>query len=295
MKENGASAQVCGKSEFLARGLFDGVDLAFLFHTGDVSYVNEGNVGCIAKKIVYKGKAAHAGGSPWNGANALYAATCGLNAVNAIRETFKDSDLIRVHPIVTHGGDMVNAIPERVELESYVRGKSFDAIVEANTRVNRALTGAALSLGVNVEIVDIPGYAPLYSDKVMTEICTEVFAEVMQGYELAEHPFSSGSTDMGDLCCVMPVLHPHVGGAKGTAHGSDYYIEDPEQACVGSAKWQLALARRLLQNGAARAKRIVAGYKPQFESVAAYLAYVDALNASGDRIEYRADGSAVVK
>ena len=84
-----------GKSEFLRRGYFDGVDLALMVHTSSGFRVNGGSVGCIAKRIVYKGVAAHAGGAPWNGRNALYAATCGLNAVNAIRETFAERDCIR--------------------------------------------------------------------------------------------------------------------------------------------------------------------------------------------------------
>ncbi|MBE5772237.1 MAG: amidohydrolase, partial [Clostridiales bacterium] len=149
-----------GKSEFLSRGYFDGVDLAFMVHASSRSSLNHGSVGCIAKTIIYKGTAAHAGGSPWTGKNALYAATSGINAANALRETFKDSDLIRFHPIITHGGDMVNAIPETVTLESYVRGRTFDAIEEANKRINQGLIGGALSLGTNIEIIDISGYAP---------------------------------------------------------------------------------------------------------------------------------------
>jgi metal-dependent amidase/aminoacylase/carboxypeptidase family protein len=60
-------------------------------------------VGCLAKSVIYKGRSAHAGGSPWNGCNALYAAQLGLSAINSIRETFKESDVIRVHPIITKG------------------------------------------------------------------------------------------------------------------------------------------------------------------------------------------------
>ena len=145
-----------GKSEFLYRGYFDGVDIAFMVHTSTDYACRLGAVGCIAKNVIYKGKAAHAGGSPWAGHNALYAATCGINAANALRETFVDSDLIRFHPIITRGGDMVNAIPETVQMESYVRGRTYEAIIENNKKINRALTGAALSMGTNVEIIDIP-------------------------------------------------------------------------------------------------------------------------------------------
>ena len=284
-----------GKPEFLSRGLFDGVDLALMVHTSvGVPAAEPGCVGCMAKQIVYKGVAAHAGGAPWDGRNALYAANCGLNAVNAIRESFQERDVIRVHPIITHGGDMVNAIPETVRLESYVRGATFDGIAKANKRVNQAFTGAALSIGTNIEIVDIPGYAPLTNDPEMLQVAKEAAELAMPelGFVMSQ-TLGSGSTDMGDLSCIMPVVHPYMPGAKGKGHGNDYYIEDPEKACVTCAKWQLAMASLLLGNGAERAKKIVAEYKPQFESKGAYLAYMDSLNASGDRIVYGEDGARV--
>ena len=296
LKSQGKIKYYGGKSEFLSRGLFDGVDLAFMVHTSGAYAVDGGSVGCIAKNIIYKGRAAHAGGAPWEGCNALYAANCGLNAVNAIRETFRESELIRVHPIITHGGDMVNAIPETVRLESYVRGGSYEAIVKNNRKVNRALTGAALSLGANVEIVDIPGYAPLLNDAGMVQVAKEAFALVCPGERFYEMPaMGTGSTDMGDLSCIMPVVHPYAGGATGKSHGNDYQIADAECACVTNSKWQLAMIRLLLSDGAGRAKQIVADFKPRFASKEAYLAYVDALNASGDRIAYAEDGTAMVK
>jgi metal-dependent amidase/aminoacylase/carboxypeptidase family protein len=286
-----------GKPEFLSRGYFDGVDLAFMVHTGGGSgaSVRGGSVGCLTKQIVFKGLAAHAGGSPWAGHNALYAATCGLNAVNAIRETFKESDIIRVHPIITHGGDMVNAIPETVRLESYVRGSSFEGIADANRRVNQALCGAALSLACNVEIIDCPGYAPLHNDADLMEVVKEAAAMAMPdaNFEFGTH-MGGGSTDMGDLSAVMPVVHPYVGGAVGSGHGNNYYIDDPVHACVDSAKWQLAMLKILLGDGAKRAKKIVEEYKAPFASAAEYLAYMDGLNDSGDRITYR-DGGADVR
>ena len=55
--------------------------------------------------------------------------------------------------------------------------------------------------------------------------------------------YSSGSTDMGYLSCIMPVVHPYAGGAVGNGHGNDYYISDPVAACVTCAKWQVAMLR----------------------------------------------------
>ena len=98
---------------------------------------------------------------------------------------------------------------------------------------------------------------------------------------------------MGDLSCVMPVIHPHCGGAKGKGHGNDYQIADPEIACVKSAEWQLALLTVLLQNGAEKAKEVIKNFTPMFTKEE-FLAYLDATNRSGDRIIYKENGAEII-
>jgi hypothetical protein len=105
----------------------------------------------------------------------------------------------------------------------------------------------------------------------------------------------SGSTDMGDLAAVMPVVHPYCGGARGKGHGNDYEIVDPVAACVDCAKWQVAMLTLLLKDGGALASKIAAEYNAPFKSKEEYLAYIDELNCQGDRIEYRDDGTAVLR
>ncbi len=297
LKEKGIIKYFGGKTEFLSRGYFDGVDMAFMVHTGGGCFsVHEGHIGCITKRIIYKGKAAHAGGAPHLGKNALYAATCGLNAVNAIRETFLNSELIRVHPIMTSGGGMVNAIPSTAVLESYVRGKSFEAIKRENKKVNRALIGAALSIGTNIEIIDSPGYSPEKNDPELRRVAAEAAELAVSGYTFkSNHHTATGSTDMGDLSRIMPTVQPFCPGSKGTGHGMDYYIVDPVAACVDNAKFQLAMLSLLLCDGAKRAKSIIENYEPEYPSKAAYLEFIDSLFDSGDRIEYQDDGTAKIR
>lgn len=295
LRAEGKIKYLGGKSEFMSRGYFDGVDLAFMVHTSSEYGVGKGAVGCITKQIIYKGVASHAGGSPWNGRNALYAATCGINAINAIRETFKESDIIRVHPIITNGGAMVNAIPEKAVLESYIRGTTFDGICAANKKVNQALCGAALSIDTNVEIIDAPGYAPLVNDEGLIKVFAEAVESAIPEYDFyVSENISSGSTDMGDLCSVMPVIHPYSGGATGKSHGNNYQIVDPVSACVDSAKLQLGMLLILLSDGAARAKEIIENYQAPFASKEEYLSFMDSLARTGDRITYSEDGIAKV-
>ena len=92
-----------GKPELIRMGYFDDVNLAMMIHLTarpdeQKSAVALSNNGCIVKTVRYIGRAAHAGGMPHEGINALYAAQIGLTAINALRETFRDEDSIRVIP-----------------------------------------------------------------------------------------------------------------------------------------------------------------------------------------------------
>ena len=297
LRAQGKIKYMGGKPEFMRRGYFDGVDLAFMIHTtqGEDFACTAGSVGCVAKQITYKGVSAHAGGSPWNGKNALYAASLGLNAINAIRETFKEQDIIRVHPIITTGGNAVNAIPDNVVLESFVRGSSFDAILRENKKVNQALCGAALSIDNNINICDIPGYAPLYNAPGMIDLASDAVSEMFPDKTfVARTNISSGSTDMGDLSCVMPAIHPYAPGAEGISHGANYRIANPQLACIDCAKWQVMMAYLLLKDGAERAKKIVAEFEPKFASIKEYLDFLDTIDRDGDRITYNDDNTATI-
>ena len=155
---------------------------------------------------------------------------------------------------------------------------------------------AALSLGNNIEIVDQPGYSPFVNAPGMITLAADAAKLALPDEEFVINDrIGTGSTDMGDLSCIMSVVHPYMRGAQGTSHGSDYIIADPEAACVNSAKWQLCMLKLLLENGAHRAYEIKKGFKPIFSSKEEYLAYVDALNASGDRIVYKEDGTCEIK
>ena len=256
-----------GKPELLRLGHFDDVDLAMMTHLtarpeDGLIGVPSSNNGCLVKTVRYIGRAAHAGGSPHMGVNALYAAQVGLTALNAIRETFRDQDTIRVHPIITHGGSQVNVIPAEVRLETYVRGRTVDAIIDAEKKVDRAFKAGALALGASVEIETLPGYMPMTCDATMGRYFQDNAAQLVGAEHYREFGHRTGSTDMGDLSMVMPVLHPYVGGAAGSSHSADFRIVGPELAYVTNAKALAAMAVDMLAEGAAGAREVLRTARP---------------------------------
>ena len=283
LRNRGVIKYLNGKDEFMSRGYMKGVDLAFLFHTGtdtpyDFTGIKSLN-GSIIKTFTFHGKAAHAAAGPHMGVNALYAAVLGLNAVNAVRETFRDEDHVRVHPILTSGGTAVNVIPAAVSGETMVRASTLEAVYEANRRVDRALKGAAYAMGAGLTIKDRPCALPERNNRKFMEIAERCMSE-LSGPEKVDIRYDvegRGGSDMGDLSAVMPTIQPKAGGARGKGHGADYHIEDPERACVGSAKVQLMLAEELLREDAKEAKEVIEGYKPLFASQEELLKALDAM------------------
>lgn len=281
LRDKGVIRYLGGKPELMSRGWFDDVDVAMMIHTtssGDKKIlIDQSSNGCLVKKIRYRGKASHAGGSPHAGINALYAANMGLSAINAIRETFKDSDHIRVHPIITKGGDIVNVIPDDVRMETFVRGKTMEGILSANKRVDKALMGGALALGAKVEIEDIPGYYPFTPDENFRKLGMDVAKELVNEDEIYELPHTTGSTDMGDLSSVMPVIQPYIGGSEGGLHTADFRYKDLDTAYLLGGKLLACIAVELLYNDGAVAKGIIKDFKPVFESKEDYFDYADKL------------------
>ena len=265
-----------GKPELLRLGHFDDVDMAMMIHTTPrpeegKAGVPASNNGCIVKTVRYIGRAAHAGGAPHMGINALYAAQIGLMAINSIRETFRDEDTIRVHPIITHGGSQVNVIPGEVRIETYVRGRSMEAILDANVKVDRALRAGALALGAKVEIETIPGYMPMTCNPIMAQHFRDIAGDLFGPENYRQIGHRTGSTDMGDLSQVMPILHPYIGGARGTGHGADWAIVDKPLAYLGPAKALAAMVVDMMWDGAGTAREVIAKARPPMTR-ASYLA-----------------------
>ena len=291
-----------GKQEFLARGYFDDVDMAFMVHAkviADKSKLfrkSKGHNGNIKKKIVIRGKASHAGNKPYEGINALNAATLAVQAVNNLRETFMESDYVRFHPIITKGGDVVNAVPAEVCIESFVRASSTEALARENKKITRAISAAAAANGCTVTVRDIAGSEPFPEDLLFTELCLNVFKEIggEDCYVDDTDAWDCGSTDMGDISVNFPAIHPYTAGGKGTAHGKDFYIEDPVKACVNSGILQFAIIRRLLENNAEKAKEIKANFKPVFPTIKDYVAFKKSQTCEKETVTDNADGSITI-
>ena len=267
LRKAGKLEFIGGKPEFIRLGELDDVDLAMMTHTsnanGDSGKIAFGgtNNGMVAKRIRFVGRAAHAGGAPHAGVNALNAAMIAMSAIHAQRETYRDPDTVRVHPIITRGGVAVSSVPADVRMETYVRAARVDAFLDASAKVDRALRAGAMAVGGSVEITTLPGYLPIRSDESLLGIYARNAANLVGKPNLRRLTHRTGSTDMGDVSQLMPVIHPYVNAAEGVGHGADYMVRDYELGVLTGAKAMAMTVIDLLRDGAASARQIAAEYR----------------------------------
>ena len=249
-----------GKQELIKLGAFDDVDMAMVCHTSSEDFkmaVGGSSNGHIVKMVQFTGLSAHAGSRPSMGINALNAAVIALTAINANRETFRHEDTVRVHGILTQGGVAVNAVPSDVTLEWRVRSGNAEALLANSEKVDRCFKAGALAVGAKVSITNIPGYMPMRNNMVIQSLFSRNAGGLVGEENVLERPETyngGGSTDMGDLAQIMPLIHPYCGGAVGTGHGPDYVIEDYDTAVIAPAKAMAATVIDLLSEGANKAK-----------------------------------------
>ncbi len=256
-----------GKSELIRIGAFDDIDLCVAHHSGTLPLTvgNGTNSGFVSKVIRYTGRASHAAGAPDKGINALNAASLGLQAMSCIREQYRDDEHVRVHAIVTKGGDLINVTPDNVVLECMVRAMTMEAVQRTEQKVDRAFRGGAVSMGAGVSISTRPGYLPQVpsTDNSVLLHAASVAAPELTAVEVAPDAHSGGSTDVGDVQHLMPVLVFRTGGYSGSTHAVDFAVVDEDLYYILTAKMFALSTYRLLKSGAAEARRMVDAYHPR--------------------------------
>lgn len=278
LKKQGKIRFFAGKQQLLYENAFNDADMAMMVHAKGSEperkiYVRGHNLGFVSKRIVFKGKTAH-GSTPFEGVNALNAAALAILGIHANRETFREEEKIRIHPIITQGGDNVNSVPDEVILETYVRGASMEAINKGNDAVERAVSGACRIIGAEYDIRDIPGYLPIKENEDLSAVFENVTKELAGAEALVYGKEITGSTDMGDLSRIIPVIQPSAGGFTGDLHSKEFEVCNENSAYILPAKILACTACELLCRGAEKAKII----KEKFEPDMTKEEYLDYLN-----------------
>ncbi|MBP5638119.1 MAG: amidohydrolase [Victivallales bacterium] len=281
--EAGKISCISGKSELICEGVFNDVDAACMHHLARKFGYKDHN-GCVNKRIAFHGKSCHAA-SPHNGINALNASSLAQHAIGLMREAYSNSSRIRIHGIITNGGNAVNVLPDTVTMEYMLRAPSLEEILALNERFDRIVMHAAHAAECTATIETIPGYMPLHNDDDLGAIENKMVHCLFPDAPFdANQSFDAGCTDMGDLALVVPSVEAAIPGAAGMGHGADYRVQDETMAYVVNSELNTLLAVELLYGDGVRGKEI-ASHKSHLMPVDEYIKTVKGLNRTVESAE----------
>ena len=202
--ENGSA-----KGSFVREGYFKDVDAALCVHPGsDHHELTHAEIACAPIRIEFRGKAAHASSSPKDGINALDALVLVFNAIGLMRQQLPAD--VRVHGIVTKGGDAPNIIPDLTEGKFYVRAATVKRMMKVYHQLEDIVKGAALQTGCTGLLE--PAQRNLIDNVVPTPSFDEVYRKnlVSLGETFEDKVFPLGSSDVGNVSQIIPVIQPMI-------------------------------------------------------------------------------------
>jgi amidohydrolase len=195
------------KGSFVKHGLTDGIDAAMMIHPNAQTRPTSSSLAVDPLDFEYIGKPAHAAASPHEGINALDAVIQLFNGINALRQQVPDD--VRIHGIITHGGDAPNIIPEYAKARFFIRAATRTRLNDITRRVKAVAEGAALATGAKLNII---AFQNEVDNLLLNSRFDGVFKEIIEelGEIIIEEDRGIGSTDAGNISQVVPTIHPYI-------------------------------------------------------------------------------------
>ena len=237
--ENGSA-----KGSFVREGFFSDVDAALCVHPGsDHHELTHPEIACAPIRIAFKGRASHAASAPQDGINALDALILVFNAIGLMRQQLPKD--VRIHGIVTKGGDAPNIIPEFTEGRFYVRAATVKRMNEVLRKMEKIVEGAALQTGC--EGLLEPTQRNLIENIVPTPAFDAVYLKnlLSLGEAFDENRYNPlGSSDVGNVSQLIPTIQPMIRISDQPVAG--HTIEKREAARSETGLRSIALGAKVL-------------------------------------------------
>lgn len=193
-----AEEGVRGAASIVQSPLFDNIDYFFALHIGtgvEAGKFVAGSAGFLATSkfdATITGVAAHAGGVPEEGKNALLAAAQATVALHSLPPHSKGSHRINVGTL--HAGLGRNVIPSTAQMELEVRGETTEVNTFYENAVKQIFAGIETMYGVRIELKKVGEAISVPSSKALSTILADVADGLHIPYEVYSN-FNSGSED----------------------------------------------------------------------------------------------------
>ncbi|KQS37408.1 M20 family metallopeptidase [Exiguobacterium sp. Leaf196] len=238
------------KGSFVKHQLLEGIDAALMVHPSGQTRITGSSLAVDPLDFAFTGRPAHAAATPEEGINALDAVIQLFNGINALRQQLPDD--VRIHGIITHGGDAPNIIPEYAKARFFIRATTRERLNAVTEKVKAVAQGAALATGATLDVIAFQNEVDnLVFNRTFDRLFQEEAEALGQIVHLDERP-GLGSTDAGNISQVIPTIHPYIkiGSDDLVAHTEAFKeaarSEAGDEALIAGAKILARTALRVL-------------------------------------------------
>ncbi|KIX15779.1 amidohydrolase [Dethiosulfatarculus sandiegensis] len=210
-----------GKALLAEAGIFEGVSASFMFHPGQTYHLGSGSLGRIKARVEFFGQSSHAAATPEKGVNALDAVVLAYNNISALRQQLPSD--VRIHGIIENGGEAPNVIPDYTSSLYYIRTINKEYLDILFKKFQDCCQGAALATGCRAEVKVLgPSLDPMKRNRALEEAWKNNMKPL--GLEPDYSEIGIGSTDLGNVSQLMPVVQPYlpICGAETSFHTVEF-------------------------------------------------------------------------
>ena len=198
-----------GKVIMLEQGVFDELHAAMMVHPAPRDVAAAETLAVAQIEVSYTGKTAHAAAAPEKGINAADALTVAQVGIGLLRQHLPAR--VRVHGIVSKGGEAPNIVPGHTSGRFNIRASTMAELEVVRPRVEACFTAGAIATGCEGTVrLEGPIYSEFDSDLGMHELY-QANAEKLGRSFYVDPDRATGSTDMANVSLVVPTIHPAIG------------------------------------------------------------------------------------
>ena len=219
-----------GKVIMAEHDVFAGLDAAMMVHPGTKAMTTRTTLAANRITFEFFGKSAHAASRPFDGINALDACIQTFNNINALRQHLKSK--VRIHGIITHGGDAPNIVPEYTCAKFSVRAADSDYSFEVLQKVIACAEAGAMAAGATMKYAHTMHYAQRIANPTLARLFGDNISRLGEEVQEPDVDEPMGSSDMGNVSQIVPSIHPYVTIAPSGTGG-----HTPEFAVAAKSAW----------------------------------------------------------
>jgi aminobenzoyl-glutamate utilization protein B len=167
-----AEELLSGKVRMAAAGAFSDLTCAFSWHPFDINAPFYAGANAVANvNFRFRGTASHAAQSPQNGRSALDAVELMNVGVNYLREHVIDS--VRIHYVITNGGERPNIVPANAASWYTVRGPKASDMKSTLERIVKIAKGASMMTETEMEYEVVSAAYDYLPNRTLTSVIEE--------------------------------------------------------------------------------------------------------------------------